>query len=150
MDSDWIGAIVFMIVLILIIGAIIMFIPGSRGFLAAIAPVLMGLGAAAKVWNRDDDSIICKHCYHELESDAEFCSYCGKRVNDKCRNCGNKLEDEDEFCPVCGTRAIPYGNNKDINDVIRDIENRKCRNCGYRLEDNNKFCPRCGSKRIYK
>lgn len=151
MDSDWIYGIIFAIVILLIVFLIIIFIPSSKIFLAILAPVLMGLGIAARDSGGDDDIITCKHCCHELDDDAQSCSNCGKRVNDNCRNCGHKLDDGAEFCPVCGTRFLDYGHSStDINDVIRNIENKKCRNCGRRLEDNEKFCPICGTRRIYK
>ena len=53
-----------------------------KKFLAIIAPIMIGLGAASRTLNKEDEE------------------------DNKCRNCGHELDGDDNFCPICGTKRI--------------------------------------------
>lgn len=48
----------------------------------------------------------CVKCHAEIEQDAQFCPYCGTKVEHIrcCVKCGKPLDDDSDFCPYCGTR----------------------------------------------
>ncbi len=82
MDSDLCYGIIFAIVIIIIVGFIIIAFPGSKGFLAMLVPIMIGLGTVARMWDKEDEE------------------------NNKCRNCGHELDDDANFCPLCGTKRL--------------------------------------------
>lgn len=51
----------------------------------------------------------CKFCGRELEDDAVYCLYCGKRLDGKkpCPSCNALLPEGATFCGKCGTRIAP-------------------------------------------
>lgn len=57
----------------------------------------------------------CIKCHAEIEQDAQFCPYCGTKVEHIrcCVNCGKPLDDDSDFCPYCGTKQ---------NDVVVEPE----------------------------
>lgn len=57
----------------------------------------------------------CIKCHAEIEQDAQFCPYCGTKVEHIrcCVKCGKPLDDDSDFCPYCGTRQ---------NDVVVEPE----------------------------
>lgn len=57
----------------------------------------------------------CVKCHAEIEQDAQFCPYCGTKVEHIrcCVKCGKPLDDDSDFCPYCGTRQ---------NDVVVEPE----------------------------
>lgn len=75
----------------------------------------------------------CKYCYSEIEEDALFCPYCGKKVETiaKCVKCGETLDDDSAFCPYCGANQkesiidneqleIDNGTTAEQEDKVRD------------------------------
>ena len=82
MDSDLCLGIIFAMVLIFIIGIILISFPGLKGYLAMLVPIMIGVGTAARMWDKDDEE------------------------NNKCRNCGHELDGDAKFCPLCGTKRI--------------------------------------------
>ncbi|MDE6868129.1 MAG: zinc ribbon domain-containing protein [Clostridia bacterium] len=58
----------------------------------------------------------CKFCGRELEDDAVYCFYCGKRLDGKkpCPSCKSLLPEDGIFCGKCGTRVEP--------EVLEELE----------------------------
>lgn len=48
----------------------------------------------------------CPHCTAPIDDDAEFCVYCGSKIEKTpcCPNCGNAIEPGTKFCTNCGAR----------------------------------------------
>ena len=48
----------------------------------------------------------CLRCNSEIEQDAQFCPYCGTKVEYSrcCVKCGKPLDEDSDFCPYCGTK----------------------------------------------
>ncbi|WP_296891369.1 zinc ribbon domain-containing protein [uncultured Methanobrevibacter sp.] len=82
MDSDLCLGIIIVLVLIFIIGIILISFPGLKGYLAMLVPIMIGLGTASRMLDKDDEE------------------------NNKCRNCGHELDEDAIFCPNCGTKRI--------------------------------------------
>ena len=57
-----------------------------KRFFAALAPIMVGLGGAYRVLDRDN------------EDDNE--------ENNKCRNCGHEVDEDANSCLLCGTKRI--------------------------------------------
>ncbi|MDE7264669.1 MAG: zinc ribbon domain-containing protein [Clostridia bacterium] len=58
----------------------------------------------------------CKFCGRELEDDAVYCFYCGKRLDGKkpCPSCKALLPEDGIFCGKCGKRVEP--------EVLEELE----------------------------
>lgn len=69
----------------------------------------------------------CKLCNSDIDNDAQFCPYCGKKVvyGKQCINCGNSIDDDSEFCPYCGTKQQVDENVKSTQDVISSQDNHE-------------------------
>ncbi len=72
----------------------------------------------------------CPECGSKLESNANFCEKCGKKIevdseNTKfCKYCGKKINADAEICPECGVRlenAIRSNSKKTINSLSSSI-----------------------------
>lgn len=47
----------------------------------------------------------CRHCGAEVDQNAEFCPYCGKKLVDHCTFCGAPMLPTDTVCDECGMPA---------------------------------------------
>ena len=47
----------------------------------------------------------CRHCGAEVEANAEFCPYCGKKLVDYCTFCGAPMSPDETVCDECGMSA---------------------------------------------
>lgn len=76
--------------------------------------------------------MLCPKCGNAVNSDSEFCKYCGAKIGEKsetsetkyCAVCGFKLEKDDTFCPNCGTSAEEKS-EKPILDYFQKEENNE-------------------------
>ena len=49
----------------------------------------------------------CRDCGLRPESDAAYCSNCGRYLRDRCADCGAPVEELDaRFCVGCGNRLL--------------------------------------------
>ena len=86
MDSDLCWGIILIAVILFIVGSILILFPSSKDFFAVLAPIMIGLGGAYRVLDKDNDDV--------------------NEENNKCRNCCHELDDDANFCPLCGTKRI--------------------------------------------
>lgn len=49
--------------------------------------------------------VVCKKCGNSLDTNYEYCPFCGTPTRNVCPKCGNVMGDNDLFCSKCGTRA---------------------------------------------
>lgn len=64
--------------------------------------------------------MICKNCGREVDDEATYCYYCGKRTDGKklCPKCGAQMPEDGLYCGVCGARvdavneALPHQNSE--------------------------------------
>lgn len=74
----------------------------------------------------------CPHCTAPIEDDAEFCVYCGSKIEKTpcCPNCGNAIEPGTKFCTNCGTKLeepaeepadAPKDEIEEIADAPKDV-----------------------------
>ena len=71
MDSDLCWGIILIAVILFIVGSILILFPSSKDFFAVLAPIMIGLGGAYRVLDKDNDDV--------------------NEENNKCRNCGHEL-----------------------------------------------------------
>jgi len=92
-------------------------------------------------------TMLCKNCNKEIDKKAEFCRYCGHKVEKLiiadnvtmlCKNCNKEIDKKAEFCSYCG-----HKNEKPIN-----AENLTmlCKNCNKEINTKAEFCSYCGQK----
>lgn len=62
----------------------------------------------------------CVKCNAEIEQDAQFCPYCGAKVEQvrQCSKCGKSLDDDSDFCPYCGTKRCVATTNNSIEKMM--------------------------------
>ena len=56
--------------------------------------------------------IVCSCCGKNVDSNLNFCTYCGNRLRDYmllCPYCWHKVDIDDNYCGICG-KALPTGN----------------------------------------
>lgn len=82
-----------------------------------------------------------------------------------CSKCGKPLEENARFCSFCGEKTIPTTPTVGSKNIVRNpnpenhpaepLESEKiivtestefCKNCGEPLEENARFCSSCGAK----
>jgi hypothetical protein len=56
----------------------------------------------------NSDLIICYHCTSAIPSDAEFCPACGIMLYTTCPQCGNRFSSQYNFCSRCGKNINEY------------------------------------------
>lgn len=68
----------------------------------------------------------CPHCTAPIDDNAEFCVYCGSKIEKTpcCPNCGNAIEPGTKFCTNCGARLEePYAETTDATkEEVEEIE----------------------------
>lgn len=72
--------------------------------------------------------MFCINCGKELEDNAEYCAYCGTRVQRNtpkyetarsyCTNCGKQIDNEADICVYCGARVRRNGYKKDNSKTL--------------------------------
>ena len=67
----------------------------------------------------------CVKCNSEIESDAQFCPYCGKEVEQvkQCSKCGKPLDEDSDFCPYCGSKQCVATECSRAEEVKRSEDN---------------------------
>lgn len=70
----------------------------------------------------------CPHCTAPIDDDAEFCVYCGSKIEKTpcCPNCGNAIEPGTKFCTNCGAKLeepadAPKDEIEEIADAPKDV-----------------------------
>jgi len=107
------------------------------------------MGQMAQAMNPHSQSgKTCPFCNRKLDSDARFCSVCGKDTlapptpvmqmpptpthgGAPCPRCGTLVAGSSKFCTECGGSMV-----------------RACSGCGKPIEGNPKFCPECGKPTV--
>ncbi|MDE7453867.1 MAG: zinc ribbon domain-containing protein [Clostridia bacterium] len=69
----------------------------------------------------------CKFCGRELEDDAVYCFYCGKRLDGKrpCPSCHAVMPEEAVFCGKCGSRLDPEILEEEPEEPAKPEENEQ-------------------------
>lgn len=75
----------------------------------------------------------CSSCGGEVDSDAAFCTHCGKRLEEissakRCSYCGSAMEPDAAFCANCGKRfeerkAEDAGDSTSLGKRLMDLAN---------------------------
>lgn len=73
--------------------------------------------------------MICSGCGKEISDNANFCSFCGNRVEKsvtkKCPECGRSRDARYVFCEYCGTLLVEQGFQGDYDQVQkRDMKSQ--------------------------
>lgn len=68
-----------------------------------ISPAIQTYSASVKDGFTAEPKTVCE-CGASNDSNAKFCSICGKALQIACVSCGKQLTAQDKFCPECGTK----------------------------------------------
>ena len=68
-----------------------------------ISPAIQTYAASVKEGFTSEPKTVCE-CGASNDSNAKFCSNCGKALQKACVSCGKQLTMQDKFCPECGTK----------------------------------------------
>ena len=91
----------------------------------------------------------CVSCGGENESDAEYCTYCGKELLEPgvCPECGIANPPEAKMCRMCGAGLAGESSTPRAAPSEKPgyrVKYQTCAKCGHRLGATQIECPACG------
>lgn len=92
--------------------------------------------------------MICTNCGHEAVEGADFCTNCGRTLNDGCRECGAENPADASFCHKCGSALERPNEQPDLRAAAGRPPlagaQVSCPRCARVNEPGSTFCYNCG------